>query len=203
MSRQIFMLATLTSAFLFFATISIWALSYRSVWSTRHETGTRDGTYWELRSLFGRIEIIWARDPLPLSSRGRIEWEARPRWRPNIDDDPEWRFDAEEVHRFAGFAFARQRKSHGVSGRKLSKDPFRPVPAVWMQMKILVIPDWFLLAAFSVLPVMRRAARRRASLRLIHGACPGCGYNLTGNTSGVCAECGTPVSRIAIAPASS
>ena len=26
--------------------------------------------------------------------------------------------------------------------------------------------------------------------RLLHGRCPSCGYNLTGNVSGVCPECG-------------
>ena len=57
----------------------------------------------------------------------------------------------------------------------------------------LSVPDWFLVATFSILPVMRRAARRRVSLCLIHGACPGCGYNLTGNTSGLCPECGMGV----------
>ncbi len=28
--------------------------------------------------------------------------------------------------------------------------------------------------------------------RIAHGHCQQCGYNLTGNTSGVCPECGTP-----------
>jgi len=39
--------------------------------------------------------------------------------------------------------------------------------------------------------------RRRLRLhhRLQFGCCPGCGYNLTGNTSGVCPECGAPVPR--------
>jgi len=33
--------------------------------------------------------------------------------------------------------------------------------------------------------------RLRLSQRLQFGCCPNCGYNLTGNTSGVCPECGT------------
>ena len=34
---------------------------------------------------------------------------------------------------------------------------------------------------------------------LIKGCCSACGYNLTGNTSGVCPECGTKVSATSIA----
>ena len=34
----------------------------------------------------------------------------------------------------------------------------------------------------------RRLSRRRK--RLARGLCPGCGYDLTGNLSGVCPECG-------------
>ncbi len=33
-------------------------------------------------------------------------------------------------------------------------------------------------------------------LRLRRGLCVECGYNLTGNVSGVCPECGTPVQAI-------
>ena len=37
---------------------------------------------------------------------------------------------------------------------------------------------------------------RRRRARLIRaGLCRSCGYDLTGNTSGVCPECGTPVNR--------
>lgn len=32
-------------------------------------------------------------------------------------------------------------------------------------------------------------------LRVPPGHCPNCGYDLTGNVSGVCPECGTPVKR--------
>jgi hypothetical protein len=33
----------------------------------------------------------------------------------------------------------------------------------------------------------------RAPRRQRRGLCPNCGYDLTGNVSGVCPECGTPV----------
>jgi len=54
----------------------------------------------------------------------------------------------------------------------------------------LVIPCWSLTALFAFLPIavtipaIRRAIRRPTS-------CRSCGYNLAGNVSGVCPECGT------------
>jgi hypothetical protein len=54
-------------------------------------------------------------------------------------------------------------------------------PAVWMIVFWLLLPTlWFILWL-----------RRRLSPDPL--ACRTCGYNLTGNISGVCPECGTPV----------
>ena len=56
----------------------------------------------------------------------------------------------------------------------------------------LALSLWPLLVLFAAYPTwafvhgpLRRHQRRR------HGRCIQCGYNLTGNTSGVCPECGT------------
>jgi hypothetical protein len=59
--------------------------------------------------------------------------------------------------------------------------------------RLLRIPYWFLVA-ISLLPGvwwMRRSVRRwREESRPRQGLCVTCGYNLTGNISGVCPECG-------------
>ncbi len=54
------------------------------------------------------------------------------------------------------------------------------------------LPLWLLTIAFAAYPAiafyrgpLRRYRRRR------HGLCPRCGYDLTGNESGICSECGT------------
>ena len=47
------------------------------------------------------------------------------------------------------------------------------------------------LCVYPRLPFTRRRWRRK------HGLCVSCGYNLTGNVSGACPECGTEVSRAA------
>jgi hypothetical protein len=50
------------------------------------------------------------------------------------------------------------------------------------------VPLWALAAVTSVLPAARLVARRRRARR--RGTCRSCGYDLTGNVSGVCPECG-------------
>ena len=48
------------------------------------------------------------------------------------------------------------------------------------------------LAAYPTLAFIRGPMRRR-NRRRRHGLCLKCGYDLTGNTSGVCPECGTAI----------
>jgi hypothetical protein len=57
------------------------------------------------------------------------------------------------------------------------------------------VPFWSFVAVTSVLPLLFfHDARKRRRRRLSH-RCERCGYNLTGNASGVCPECGDPVSH--------
>ena len=54
---------------------------------------------------------------------------------------------------------------------------------------ILVVPHWFLTLIFAIGPaVWLFKWNKRRKLR--SNACPACGYDLTGNESGVCPECG-------------
>ena len=57
----------------------------------------------------------------------------------------------------------------------------------------------------SLLPLLWMALwtmrRRVAQRRALRGVCRHCSYDLTGNTSGVCPECGTPVAQKAEAHA--
>lgn len=56
----------------------------------------------------------------------------------------------------------------------------------------LSFPVWLHAILFAMPPLGWFVAARRRRLRRKQGGCPACGYNLTGNTSGVCPECGTP-----------
>ncbi len=59
---------------------------------------------------------------------------------------------------------------------------------------------WAPIALLAVYPVMTlvldRFASRRLKRRVQRGFCITCGYDLTGNTSGICPECGTTLSAI-------
>lgn len=59
--------------------------------------------------------------------------------------------------------------------------------------RVIGVPCWALSAAGLILPVVRRARRRRLRRGLARALCRSCGYDLTGNVSGVCPECGTKV----------
>jgi len=53
----------------------------------------------------------------------------------------------------------------------------------------IMVPLWFLTLIFAILPAiwLFKWNKRR---KLSPNACPACGYDLTGNESGVCPECG-------------
>ncbi len=57
----------------------------------------------------------------------------------------------------------------------------------WLMLSATIIPLWipFLIVAIPTLLLWRRDRRPPAN------HCQSCGYNLTGNVSGVCPECGT------------
>ena len=57
---------------------------------------------------------------------------------------------------------------------------------------VLRIPYWPLAVLFAFLPAIWFWSWMGGTSR-IHSHCRKCGYNLTGNTSGTCPECGTPV----------
>jgi hypothetical protein len=72
---------------------------------------------------------------------------------------------------------------------------------------IVIIPLWLpiaLLLVATAAPICRLSARIRRQVRALRtpaGYCTECGYNLTGNESGKCPECGTPLNKQPVAPA--
>ena len=65
---------------------------------------------------------------------------------------------------------------------------------------VVTIPFWLIIAVFS--PFAFLQWRRTYLDRRLPGHCPTCHYDLTGNTTGVCPECGGKVKTDVIASAS-
>jgi hypothetical protein len=66
----------------------------------------------------------------------------------------------------------------------------------WVIGHALQLPYWMLVALTAVLPIRYTVAAWRSGmmrLRVRRGLCQRCAYDLTGNTSGVCPECGMPI----------
>ena len=58
------------------------------------------------------------------------------------------------------------------------------------------LPYWLLTVATALGPALRfDAARKKRELQRRQGRCPVCGYDLSGNVSGVCPECGSAAGR--------
>ena len=57
--------------------------------------------------------------------------------------------------------------------------------------QVLLWPLVVLFGAYPVTVLLRGPIRRWRRRR--QGLCPRCGYNLTGNVTGVCPECGEPI----------
>jgi hypothetical protein len=60
---------------------------------------------------------------------------------------------------------------------------------------------WVMVAPLELLLIANLRARRLLKTRLIRlrgKLCPQCGYSLTGNVSGLCPECGTPIAQQAV-----
>lgn len=54
----------------------------------------------------------------------------------------------------------------------------------------LIVPFWFPTCLAAVLPLLALQRRQTSRRRKRQGRCVSCGYDLTGNMSGICPECG-------------
>jgi hypothetical protein len=59
----------------------------------------------------------------------------------------------------------------------------------------LRFPGWVPVVLLVLIPARWFSCRTRLRRRQVAGACLACGYSLTGNTSGTCPECGTPIKQ--------
>jgi hypothetical protein len=166
----------------------------------RRTTGFANAT---LLLLSVAMTALWAwsfrRDMrIPYSYRGRAFEVLIHRGATGVNNDPEIAVQTEKEERArqavamipgAGFLGLMP------GGEKFSYPPSQ-VPPPWSRSSRVVLPGASgLLIVFPVVGVMRWRKRRR---RVAAGLCGACGYDLTGNTSGVCPECGLAVAKMPV-----
>jgi len=200
MRRRLFSLASLLSLLLCVATVALWVRSYRHLdqlmrrvpdltKSSGHLriTTWRGSLFFSLASLSGEIAIY---DVTPqvdgyrqLTPNWRYSWANRGDSRPFVpmamrqgfgrDEHVVWDMEPPPVIKLRG----ERVKVTGRAGTETT----------------LAMPLATFVVLFAALPTVSLVAWGRRARRVRKGACPACSYNLTGNTSGVCPECGTAV----------
>ncbi len=74
---------------------------------------------------------------------------------------------------------------------RMPRAPFQFVGPTWtVQSTFLRLPTWPMVILLMIPPLRRSYVQRRAQRRKARNECIACGYNLTGNVTGMCPECG-------------
>jgi hypothetical protein len=211
MKRKLFTIASAISLLLLLATVGLWVRSLRR--SDSFSFWTASGLL-ELRTQKGKLtldnEPQRALDQQPMEmvikKRKSIDASIEPLERQLSEADSEWQRNLDRFNKgAAGGAAARaadlrmkldeperQRFAMRELGLRWALKPLAISPAISHS-----VPLYLPLILSAVLPAMSIVSALLVSRRTRHRQqmreCLTCGYNLHGNTSGVCPECGTPV----------
>lgn len=157
---------------------------------------------WGLAALCGYLAVLMVHDQVPWTtpnthSLSRYDWYV---WGGRLFIHHSYDIDKSESAvrelRFGGWRAKREVFTllpddfNVVAGQP--PDPIRYVATITLQM-----PTWPLLLLLGAYPiwVLLLARKRRRDRTRRQGLCIKCLYNLTGNTTGVCPECGTAFER--------
>ena len=177
MRRKLFILCSIASGVFCLATAGLWVRSY---WLTdlisRHQVGLASEWGMGLGTLPGAVWIGHYRHDGSYQLTPGLHIDVGSPRHPT-DTGGHFQF------RFLGFGIFDSARSRSWRGR--------PV-----RLRQVALPFWFLCPLLAIMPVwgvaeIRRC--RRESERLRGVACTQCGYNLTGNVSGIWPECGTDI----------
>jgi hypothetical protein len=167
LKRKLFTFAALLSLVLCAATAALWV---RSIWKcdTVIRLGERTGV--EMDSLVGRLSIAIVRVDKTMWV-SVWDWQVRP-----------------------AVGLGKNEMGWKLGGFSISH-----MTGTWVGVPITnyigIVPDWFLVVVFGVMPVVAyRSVMQRRRLRIeVSQPCAKCSYSLRGNTSGVCPECGMAI----------
>lgn len=168
MRRRLFNFAAVVSLLIFAAACSFWARPnhwYSGVYTTS-ASGISRRSY-GIAATNSRLQI-WQIAGVSGWNPG-LQWTRYPRYRSDF-----WFFFDNSNHRwrFLGIAYYAYSPSAGTTSSIFT------VHLAWIAAMAAALPAAWCIQKFKAAPP---------------GTCPFCRYNLTGNTSGVCPECGTPV----------
>ena len=166
MRRSLFASMSFVSLAVFFLAVWMWARSYY-----RYHVFVHDGRIWLIGVEDNDDAAEWfSRKPMT------AEWA---NFHPQI---PPERPPSELL----GFGFQpRTQITCSISG---GDDQIRDTFCYWM----LAVPCWLFVLLAAVPPGAYALGWYTRKRRVVRGRCRNCGYNLVGNMSHVCPECGTP-----------
>ena len=188
MGRRLFAVASAVSLLVCVGSVGLWVRSYRA---------DEGFVYYRWNSLtFARLDrgklSVMTLDSTPKATgfrwvrwAGQLDWQQYPSAPGTFGGGSVWhRRQFFGVHFLSGFQEYLISKAPDWKSREI---PYR----MW------VIPLWLPLGLMLILPVIAFLSYARQLLGHARppGSCPRCHYSLTGNTSGICPECGTPVPK--------
>ena len=185
MRRRLFNIASVMSLVLCVATVALWVRSYWQSYSLYYDSRVHDGRAWggRVRAPRGLLIVQTYRDVV---RRGQeLEYQR------GKGAEPGWRLEGNEAVAYASplylirglwtFYLSFDSSTNGPSDPEMSSKSTTAISPLWVLVLIFAAPIGFW------------SYRRLRSRRRLPGNCSACGYDLAGNTSGVCPECGTVV----------
>ena len=177
--RWVFALASGLSLLVFVASMVLWV---RSFWQV-------DVADWSYHDASGDLHERSLK-----SDRGRIWCEASSRSGEfpgaMIDADPPTGLTSRPPDAGDSADALEWAAPHGSLGVRYGVSTFT-TPSTTHTAGTVVFPLGYVAGLAAVLPAAHLASAVRRKHHI--GRCPACGYDMTGNVSGVCPECGTPV----------
>lgn len=179
--RRAIHVCTIASLLVGIGSIALWHRSYACCdeWAVNH------GRTYDVGTRRGRL-VFSAQTSVRMVQSGPGGAWVDP---PSAGLAPEWRF---RHHVWATEDWFEP----GVLGFDVSSGDVEFGTSLWQihhEGTSVVVPLWFVTACALVLPARWGWRRFRRRDERAPGACVRCGYDLTGNVSGVCPECGRAV----------
>ena len=181
MRRHLFTLASAVSLLLCAATVVLWVRSNSTIDQVFY--ARKGSRFWRINSRGG---VLSAEITTP-SSNDEWLWMSYP-YAPGVHYDAQSLLDASPTTKWWGGSIAKGSYDAPYYKRETGTVRFLVVVVRYPLLAGLAAPWPFLWLFIVVKNRPRRNARRRVGNR-----CDKCSYNLTGNTSGTCPECGAPI----------